>query len=97
MRKSIKTKFDGVTRMLQSAAVLRRQQGLCGKPESYDQAYAYLKKRTHGIQYRHCRSQSLPIGSGITKALARLSSRSGSSARRCRGRERAAQASVTYE
>src|SRR6266487_1227428 len=58
--------------LLQSAAALRRQHGLCGKPESYDQAYAYLKKRTHWMRYRHCRSQGLPIGSGITEAACKI-------------------------
>ncbi len=72
MRKSMKTKSDGITRVLQSAATLRRQHGLCGKPESYDQAYAYLKKRTHWMRYRHYRSQGLPIGSGITEAACKM-------------------------
>jgi len=38
------------------------------KAKDYDQAYAYLKKRTHWMRYRHYSSQHLPIGSGITEA-----------------------------
>jgi hypothetical protein len=68
MRKHMKTRSDGITRVLQSAAALRRQYGLWGKAKDYDQAYAYLKKRTHWMRYRHYSSQRLPIGSGITEA-----------------------------
>jgi hypothetical protein len=39
-----------------------------GKPKDYDRAYAYLKKRTHWMCYRHYSSQRLPMGSGITEA-----------------------------
>lgn len=72
MRTSMKTKSDGITRGFQSAAALRRQHGLWGQPESYDQASASLKKRTHWMRYRHCRSQGLPIGSGITEAACKI-------------------------
>jgi hypothetical protein len=72
MRKHMKTKPDGITRVLQSASALRHQQGLWGKPPVYDQAYAYLKKRTHWMRYRHYSSQCLPIGSGITEAACKI-------------------------
>lgn len=68
MRKHLKTQSDGITRVLQSAGALRRQPGLWGKAKDYDQAYAYLKKRTHWMRYRHYSRQGLPIGSGITEA-----------------------------
>jgi hypothetical protein len=68
----MQTKSAGITRVLQSAAAGRRQHGLCGRPESDDQAYAYLKKRTHWMRYRQCRSQGLPSGSGITEAACKL-------------------------
>ena len=67
-RKHLKTKSDGITRVLQSASALRRKHGLWGTPKVYDQAYAYLKKRTHWMRYRHYSGQRLPIGSGITEA-----------------------------
>ena len=72
MRQYLKTRSDGITRVLQSAAALRRQHGLWGKPKDYDRAYAYLKKRTHWMRYRYYRSQHLPIGSGITEAACKI-------------------------
>jgi len=68
MRKHMKTKSDGITRVLQSASALRRQHGLWGKAKDYEQAYAYLHKRTHWMRYRHYSRQQLPIGSGVTEA-----------------------------
>ncbi len=68
MRKHMKTKSDGITRVLQSASALRRQHGLWGKAQDYEQAYAYLHKRTHWMRYRHYSRQQLPIGSGVTEA-----------------------------
>src|SRR5919206_4013657 len=68
MRQHLKTTSDGITRVLQSAGALRRQHGLRGKAKDYEQAYAYLHKRTHWMRYRHYSCQHLPIGSGITEA-----------------------------
>jgi hypothetical protein len=68
MRQHLKTTSDGITRVLQSAGALRRQHGLWGKAKDYEQAYAYLHKRTHWMRYRHYSCQRLPIGSGITEA-----------------------------
>src|SRR5262249_23681811 len=68
MRHRLKTPSDGITRVLQSASALRRQHGLWGNPKSYDQAYTYLKKRSHWMRSKHYRSQRLPIGSGVTEA-----------------------------
>ena len=45
-----------------SARAMGQGQGIMRK------AYAYLKKRTHWMRYRHYSSQRLPIGSGITEA-----------------------------
>jgi hypothetical protein len=72
MRQQLKTRSDGITRVLQSATALRRQHGLWGKPKAYEHAYAYLKKRTHWMRYRHYSSQRLPIGSGITEAACKI-------------------------
>jgi hypothetical protein len=72
MRKHLKTKSDGSTRVLQSASALRQQRGLWGTPALYAQAYAYLKKRTHWMRYHHYNSQRLPIGSGITEAACKI-------------------------
>lgn len=68
MRQHLKTRSDGITRVLHSAGALRRQHGLWGKAKDYAQAYSYLKKRTHWMRYRRYSSQHLPIGSGITEA-----------------------------
>lgn len=51
---------------------MRRQHGLWGQAKDYDQAYAYLKKRTHWMRYRHYSSQRLPIGSGVTEAACKI-------------------------
>lgn len=72
MRKQLKTKSDGVTRVLLSAAALRRQRGLSGNAKQYDQAYAYVQKRTHWMRYKHYSGQRLPIGSGITEAACKV-------------------------
>ena len=72
MRQSMKTKSDGITRVLQSAAALRRHHGLWGASKVYEQAYTYLQKRTHWMRYRHYSAQRLPIGSGITEAACKV-------------------------
>lgn len=68
MRQVLKTKADGVARVLKSASALRRCRGLRGQGKLYNQAYAYIKKRTQWMRYQVYRRQKLPIGSGITEA-----------------------------
>jgi hypothetical protein len=68
MRRVLKTKADGVARVLKSASALRRGRGLRGQTKSYDKAYAYLKKCSPWMRYQAYRRQKLPIGSGITEA-----------------------------
>jgi hypothetical protein len=41
MRRVLKTKSDGVARVLKSASALRRGRGLCGPIKAYDKAYAW--------------------------------------------------------
>jgi hypothetical protein len=72
LRKHLKTRSDGITRVLQSASTLRRQHGLWGTAKDYEQAYAYLHKQTHWMRYRHYSSQHLPIGSGVTEAACKI-------------------------
>jgi hypothetical protein len=72
MREQLKTRADGVTRVLQSAAALRHKHGLGGQAKVYAHAYAYIKKRSHWMCYRACRRQHLPIGSGITEAACKI-------------------------
>lgn len=68
MRRVLKTKADGVARVLKSASALRRGRGLCGPVKAYSTAYAYLKKRSQWMRYALYRRQKLPLGSGITEA-----------------------------
>ncbi len=72
MRHVLKTKADGVTRVLQSASALRRSRGLCGQATLYDTAYRYLKKRTQWMRYHLYKRQRLPLGSGITEAACKI-------------------------
>ena len=72
MRHVLKTKADGVSRVLKSASALRRSRGLCGQTKLYDQAYRYLRRRSAWMKYALYRRQKLPIGSGITEAACKI-------------------------
>ncbi|MDQ3832003.1 MAG: transposase [Candidatus Tectomicrobia bacterium] len=72
MRHMLKTKADGVARVLKSASVLRWLRGLCGQAKLYDKAYCYLKQRTQWMRYHLYKRQCLPIGSGITEAACKI-------------------------
>jgi hypothetical protein len=72
MRHVLKSKADGVSRLLQSASALRRHRGLCGQATLYDQAYRYLKKRSQWMRYHLYKRQGLPLGSGITEAACKI-------------------------
>jgi hypothetical protein len=72
MRHVLKTKADGAARVLQSASALRRHRGLCGQAKLYQQAYCYIKKRTHWMRYHSYQRQKLPRGSGITEAACKV-------------------------
>ena len=72
MREQLKTRANGVARVLQSASALRYRRGLAGQATVYAHAYAYLKKRSHWMRYQSYRRQHLPIGSGITEAACKV-------------------------
>lgn len=72
MRHVLKTKADGVARLLKSASALRRGRGLCGQAKLYDKAYRYIKKRTQWMRYCLYKRQRLPLGSGITEAACKI-------------------------
>jgi hypothetical protein len=72
MRHVLKTKADGVTRLLKSASALRRSRGLCGQAKLYEKAYRYIKKRTQWMRYHLYKRQGLPLGSGITEAACKI-------------------------
>lgn len=64
----LKTKSDAVNRILHSAAAVRHRRGLVGEANSYQTAYAYLKKYKGSMDYASYRRDHLPIGSGVTEA-----------------------------
>jgi hypothetical protein len=68
MRQVLKTKADGVSRLLKSASALRLKHGLVGDVKSSTTAYNYIKQRTQWMRYDLYRRQKLPLGSGITEA-----------------------------
>lgn len=72
MRHVLKTKVDGVARVLQSASALRRCRGLRGQAKLYNQAYRYIKTRTQWMRYQSYQRQKLPRGSGITEAACKV-------------------------
>ena len=72
MRHVLKTKADGVARVLKSASALRRSRGLFGQVKLYHKAYRYLKTRSAWMKYALYRRQKLPIGSGITEAACKI-------------------------
>jgi hypothetical protein len=72
MRHVLKTKADGVARVLKSASALRRRRGPCGQAKLYDKAYRYIKKRTQWMRYHLYKRQRIPLGSGITEAACKI-------------------------
>jgi hypothetical protein len=72
MREQLKTRANGVARVLQSASALRHTRGLGGQGKVYEQAYAYLHKRSRWMRYQSYRRHHLPIGSGITEAACKI-------------------------
>jgi hypothetical protein len=64
-RQVLKTKTDGVARVLKSASALRRSRGRCGQAKLYEKAYRYINKRTQWMRYHLYKRQHLPLGSGI--------------------------------
>jgi hypothetical protein len=69
MRRWLKDKKDGLARVLHSAAAHAwRLQFTPEEQEAYDDAYQYLHKRRHLMDYWTYRQHGLAIGSGITEA-----------------------------
>ncbi len=68
MRKVLKEKTHGVSRVLHSAGALRQRRGLAGSEKDYRQAVNYLRRFARYMDYREYRRVSLPIGSGVTEA-----------------------------
>ena len=68
MRKVLKEKTHGVSRVLHSAGALRQRRGLVGSQKDYRQAVNYLRRFARYMDYREYRRVALPIGSGVTEA-----------------------------
>ena len=68
MRHVLKSKPDGITRVLQSASALERHRELRGEAMTFHKAYRYLQTRTQWMRYHLYKRQKLPLGSGITEA-----------------------------
>jgi hypothetical protein len=68
MRRVLKTKSAGVTRVLQSAQALRRRYGLRGAKKDFTEAVRYLSKYRDHMNYAAYQRVRLAIGSGVTEA-----------------------------
>jgi hypothetical protein len=68
MRKTLKEKTNGVSRVLHSVGALRQRRGLTGTEKDYRQAVNYLRRFARYMDYREYRRVGLPIGSGVTEA-----------------------------
>jgi len=68
MRKVLKEKTNGVSRVLHSVGALRQRRGLKGSEKDYRQAVNYLRRFARYMNYREYRRVGLPIGSGVTEA-----------------------------
>ena len=68
MRKVLKEKTSGVSRVLHSVGALRQRRGLAGSEKDYRQAVNYLRRFARYMNYREYRRVNLPIGSGVTEA-----------------------------
>lgn len=68
MRRVLKTKSAGVTRVLQSAQALRRRRGLRGAKKDFTEAVRYLSKYRDHMNYAAYQRVRLAIGSGVTEA-----------------------------
>ena len=65
----LKRKPRGVSRVLHSAAAIRRRRIVVGEErKQYHKAYDYLRKRIRFLDYCEYRRNHLPIGSGVTEA-----------------------------
>ena len=68
MRRVLKEKTHGVTRVLQSAQALRRSRGLHHGAKPFRAALAYLRKYRPHMGYARYQRRGLAIGSGVTEA-----------------------------
>jgi hypothetical protein len=72
LRRVLRDKPQGATRVVQRAKASRRAHGLIGAKKKFDEACRYLKKYAPHMRYAELRRQKLPIGSGVTEAGCKL-------------------------
>ena len=68
MRKILKNKPAGISRLIRSAAALARHRGIGGNQKDFHTAMNFLKKYRWWMNYAELQSQGLAIGSGVTEA-----------------------------
>ena len=68
MRRVLKEKTGGVSRVLHRVGALRQRRGLAGGKKDYEKAVNYLRRFARYMNYREYRRVALPIGSGVTEA-----------------------------
>jgi hypothetical protein len=86
MRHVLKTKADGITRVLQSAAALRWWRGLVARLSSTTRPIPPSKNAHSGCATTATSARSYPVAPGSRRPRARSFLRNGSNARGCRGR-----------
>lgn len=67
-RQTLRTKTNGVGRVIQSAAQQKRRHGLKGSKKDYQSAINYFKNYRDHMDFAERRRRGDPIGSGITEA-----------------------------
>jgi hypothetical protein len=67
-RQVLKTKHNGIARVIASAAQQKRRHGLKGTQKDYQTAVNYLRNYRQHMDYATRRKAGEPIGSGVTEA-----------------------------
>ena len=68
MRKILKNKPAGISRLIRSAAALARHRGIGRNRDDFHTAMKFLKKYRRWMNYAELQSEGLAIGSGVTEA-----------------------------
>jgi hypothetical protein len=71
-RRVLKSKPNGVFRLLRSAGALKALRGGVKNEVDYESAYAYLRQRVGTMGYADLLRRRLPIGSGVTEAACKI-------------------------
>ena len=72
MRRTLKEKRGGASRILRSVGQLRAIRGLVGEESDYDSAYNYLRGHSPWMNYAERRRLRVPIGSDVTEAAGKI-------------------------